>query len=125
MAEHLKFYTDKHIPRAVTTQLRKRGVDIIRCEDVGLGDAKDFVHLERATSEGRVVITRDADFTRLHADWQANDRKHAGIMFCLSDVQGESAIGKIVNTVLMYHNLISGGAGSIEDDVTNQLIFVG
>jgi predicted nuclease of predicted toxin-antitoxin system len=123
-AASLKLYTDKHIPKAVTTQLRLRGVDIIRCEDVGLGDVDDLTHLEFATREGRVVITRDADFTRLHAAWQSDGRKHAGIMFCSSEIQGESAVGKIVNVVVMYHELIEGGAGTVENDVANRLIFV-
>jgi hypothetical protein len=46
-------------------------------------------------------------------------------MFCLSNVQGEAGIGKIVNIVLMYHELITGSAGSVEEDVANQLNFVG
>jgi predicted nuclease of predicted toxin-antitoxin system len=120
----LKLYTDKHIPKAVATQLRKQGIDIVRCEDVGLGDVDDLTHLEFATHERRVVITRDADFTRLHAAWQSDGRKHAGIMFCSSDIQGESAVGKIVNLVMMYHELIEGGAGTVENDIANRLIFI-
>ena len=63
-----KFYSDKHIPKAVAKQLRSRGVDIVRCEDVGLGDADDLTHLEYATREGCAVITNDTDFIRLHYD---------------------------------------------------------
>ncbi len=120
----LKLYTDKHIPKAVTTQLRRRGIDIVRCEDVGLGDANDFTHLEYAANEGRVIITRDADFTRLHAEWVKTNRTHAGIMFCRSNLQGEDAIGRIVSEVLMYHELIEGGAGSLEADIANRILFV-
>lgn len=108
----------------MTTQLRQRGVDIIRCEDVGLGDADDLTHLEYAAGEGRVVITRDADFTRHHATWQSENRRHAGIMFCTSEIQGEIAIGRIVREVVMYYELIEGGAGSVEDDIANRLMFV-
>jgi hypothetical protein len=45
-------------------------------------------------------------------------------MFCSSNVQGEAGISILVNTVLMYHDLIAGGAGTIENDITNQVIFV-
>ncbi len=119
-----KFYTDKHIPKAVTSQLRKRGVDIVRCEDVGLDNAEDFSHLEYATAEGRVVVTNDADFVRLHQRWQTEGKEHAGILFCLSHVQGEAGIGIIVNEVIMYHELIAGGAGSVEGDLATKLIYV-
>lgn len=120
----LKFYTDKHIPKAVTTQLRQRGVDIVRCEDVGLGDADDVTHLTFATLEGRVVITRDADFTRLHTSYQVEGKFHSGIMFCSADIQGDSAVGRIVKEVLMYHELIEGGAGTVVDDIFNRVLFV-
>lgn len=120
-----RFYTDKHIPRAVTAQLRQHGVDITRCEEVGLGDAPDLTHLEWASKENRVVITGDADFARLHATWQAEGREHAGIMFCQSHIQGADGVGKIVSVVLMYHELITGGAGTVEADITNRLIYVG
>jgi predicted nuclease of predicted toxin-antitoxin system len=119
-----KFYTDKHVPKAVSRQLLNRGVDIVRCEDVGLGDASDTIHLEYATHEGRVVITNDADFVRLHKEWQTDGKVHAGIMYCLSHVQGEVGVGKIVNVVMLYHELIEGGAGTVETDLANSLIYV-
>jgi predicted nuclease of predicted toxin-antitoxin system len=120
----LKIYTDKNVPKAVTIQLRNQGVDIIRCEDVGLGDVDDETHLAFAVSEGRMIITQDADFTRHHASWQEQGKRHAGIMYCLSHLQGNEGVGRIVSEVLMYHELIEGGAGSVEDDISNRLLFV-
>jgi hypothetical protein len=32
----LEFYTDTHITKQVAVQLRKRGVDVVLCEEVGL-----------------------------------------------------------------------------------------
>jgi hypothetical protein len=31
----IKFYTDTHIAKVITLQLRRRGVDILHCEEVG------------------------------------------------------------------------------------------
>ena len=45
-------------------------------------------------------------------------------MFCESAVQGNRAIGRIVGEVMMYHELIVGGAGTVEQDIANQLVFV-
>jgi hypothetical protein len=125
MTSKLKFYTDKHIPKAVTKQLQKRGVDVIRCEEAGLSHAEDFVHLEYATRAGRVVISHDTDFIRLHHKWQSEGKKHAGIMFCLAYLQGEAKVGRMIGEIMMYHELIASGAGDIESDVANHLIFVG
>jgi predicted nuclease of predicted toxin-antitoxin system len=119
-----KFYTDKHIPKPVTTQLRKRGVDIVRCEEVGLDEATDITHLEYATREGRVVITNDADFVQLHHQWQREGKQHAGIMYCLPNIQGTAGIGRVVNEVMLYHELIEGGAGTVATDLDNRIMFV-
>jgi predicted nuclease of predicted toxin-antitoxin system len=64
--EPVKFYTDVHIDRAVVEKLRELGVDIVRAEDLGLHDAADIEHLHEAHRQGRVVVTKDADFQALH-----------------------------------------------------------
>lgn len=67
MADRLKFYMDEHVPKAVTEGLRRRGVDVITVQELGLQAVEDARHLERAAQDGRVVVTQDADFLRLHA----------------------------------------------------------
>lgn len=74
----IKFYTDTHIAKAVAVQARRRGVDIIRCEEVGMAEAKDAEHLEYATTESHVMISADEDFAILHAKWQASSKQHTG-----------------------------------------------
>jgi hypothetical protein len=44
----LKFYADTHIDKDVAIQLRKKGVDVVRCEDVGMAEADDEAHLDYA-----------------------------------------------------------------------------
>jgi predicted nuclease of predicted toxin-antitoxin system len=61
-APPLKFYTDTHIAKAIAVQLRNRGVEVVRCEEVGLAEARDTVHLEYATNHGLAVVTHDDDF---------------------------------------------------------------
>ena len=77
MAEGIRLYMDEHVAMAVTAALRRRGIDAVRARDVGLHPAEDSVHLEFATHEGRVVVTQDADFLRLHAAGV----HHAGIAY--------------------------------------------
>jgi hypothetical protein len=122
--QRLKFYTDKHIPKAVAIQLRTRGIDVVRCEEIGMGDAKDHEHLEYAAREERVLITRDEDFTRLNVEWQSTGKSHSGIFYCLSTVQGKAAVGKIVMACGEYDELISSGAGSIAEDIANRITHI-
>ena len=120
----IKFYADTHIARAVAVQLRNRGVDIVRCEEVGMSEAKDFEHLEYAATEDRVVITHDDDFLRLDREGQAAGRIHAGIMHCKSHLQGNKGIGRIVRECVEWHEMILSGVATVEDDIVNHVIHV-
>ena len=77
----IRFYTDVHIAREAVDQLRKKGVDIIHCGEVGMSDAADSDHLMYAVKDGRVMVSCDADFERLHSEWQAAGREHSGIVY--------------------------------------------
>lgn len=67
MAERIKFYMDEHVPRAVTEGLRRRGVDVLTTQEADMVEADDEQHVALALREGRVIVTQDADFLRLHA----------------------------------------------------------
>ncbi|MBZ0315894.1 MAG: DUF5615 family PIN-like protein [Anaerolineae bacterium] len=121
----LKFYTDKHVAKQIAVQLRKKGIDVLRCEEVGLDKASDTAHLEYATEQGRVVVSFDEDYMKLHDEWQATGKRHAGIMRLLRHLQGEDGIGTIVKSLLEYHALIETGAGTVDADIENQVFFIG
>jgi hypothetical protein len=116
----LKFYTDTHIPKAVTVQLRNKGIDIVRCEEVELAEADDTEHLEYATSEGRTLVSHDLDFLDIHALWSHQGLHHCGIVLFHRQFQGN--VGKMVIELSEWHRLIAEGAGTVESDVYNKLI---
>lgn len=120
----LRFYADTHIPKAVTLQLRSRGVDIVRCEEVGLAEADDLTHLGYATQQGRALVSRDTDFLRHHSEWMSANKQHGGIFFVQDHLQGEKAVGVIVRTLYDYFELIAGGAATVEQDIANQVIYI-
>jgi len=122
----LKLYTDVHIDKAVATQLRLRGVDIIRCQDVGMHDASDEEHLQFATSQGRAVVTSDDDFLALDAKWRDEGRTHAGIFFVKPEVtnSGDGGIGITVKTLLFWYEAVEAEAASVGKDVYNQVHYI-
>jgi hypothetical protein len=119
----IRFYTDANLPKAVAGQLRERDVDIIRCEDVSMKYAADEQHLEYATAQGCVVVSHDGDFLKLHTKWQAEGKAHQGIVYILPDKQG--IIGVIVNELYFLHEAVLTGAAILEDDIRNQVLYVG
>ena len=99
MSDPIKFYMDEHIPRAVSEGLRRRGVDVLTTQDAGMLGAFDRHHLTLAAEHQRVILTRDADFLRMHA---AGIRHH-GIVFVL-----ESApIGGLIRDLMVLCDVLT------------------
>ena len=44
-----KYFADTHVESGAIRQLRLKGLDILRCEDVGLAEVDDNVLLDYAT----------------------------------------------------------------------------
>jgi hypothetical protein len=67
--------------RDLVRALRARAVDVMTALDVGMIHRDDEDHLEYATDKSRVLYSFNiGDFCRLHSDWLAKGRSHAGII---------------------------------------------
>ncbi len=100
----LRLITDTHIAKQIAIQLREKGVDVVRLEELSElpNNAKDTDILEWATTNRRAVLSLDDDFERLHYEWMAEEKIHNGIFFGDSDLQGAGGIGTIVNFIADY-----------------------
>lgn len=110
MDESIRFYTDVHVPYSVTTALRRRGVDVLTAQDVGMERASDQEHLAHATAASRVLITQDADFLAL----SASGVDHTGIVY---GRQG-TAIHRLLNGLLLIFDVLK------PDDMLNHIEFL-
>jgi hypothetical protein len=90
---------DEHVPRAVTDGLRRRGVDVLTARVAGMVEAEDERHLAFALHEGRVIVTQDADFLRLHAA----GHPHGGIVYAPQ----QTPIGTIVRGLMLIHDVLA------------------
>lgn len=91
MSASIKFYLDEHIPKAVATGLRSRGVDVLTVPETGMIGYPDELQLAYALRESRVFVTKDDDFLRLNAE----KVPHAGIVF----LQRQRSVGDIVKAL--------------------------
>jgi predicted nuclease of predicted toxin-antitoxin system len=96
----IRFHLDEHISAAVAAGLRRRNIDVTTCADAGLVGATDMAHIEFAAASGRVLVTQDDDFLRLHLQGVA----HAGIAYCQ---QQSVSIGEMLRRVVLIHDLLS------------------
>jgi predicted nuclease of predicted toxin-antitoxin system len=92
LAAALSFYLDEHVPPAVADGLRRRDIDVIAASEVGHTAIPDREHLAHAVSEGRVIVSGDGDYLRLHR----TGVEHAGMVLLLrAELKGVAVSGLV------------------------------
>jgi predicted nuclease of predicted toxin-antitoxin system len=94
MPRTIRFHLDENCAKAIATGLRRHGIDVTTTPDAGLLGAIDEEQAAYALPLGRVILTQDRDFLRIHAAGVP----HAGIAYCEKDTQG---IGEIIDTLVL------------------------
>ena len=94
------FHLDEQIPSALADALRSRGIDVTTTQDAGLIGVPDHEHLTFALRAGRVVVTQDVDFLRLHSD----GIPHTGIAFWRQQTR---SVGQVLRRLLLMHESMS------------------
>jgi uncharacterized protein (DUF433 family) len=70
-------HLDENVAAALAVALRLRNIDVTTTNDARLAGASDRTQLSFARASGRVIVTQDDDFLRLHA----SGVDHARIVF--------------------------------------------
>lgn len=99
MAAEIRFHLDECAPTAIAHGLRRRGIDITTTQEEGLLHVPDESQLDFATREGRVLVTQDADFLRLHGQGIS----HRGIVYY---DPAEVSIGRIIQGLVLIHGVL-------------------
>jgi predicted nuclease of predicted toxin-antitoxin system len=96
----IRFHLDEHISDHVAAGLRRRTIDVTTTAEAGMLSATDVKQLDFSASSGRVLVTHDADFLRLHA----RGTSHAGIAYCR---QQSISVGEILRRLILMHDLLA------------------
>jgi len=94
----IRFHLDEHVHGAVAAGLRARGVHVTTTAEAGMRGASDEGQLAFATTEGRAIVSQDADFLRLHARGVA----HAGIVY----VPANMSVGDMIRGLMVIHQVL-------------------
>lgn len=105
------FHLDEQIPPALAEALRNRGIDVSTTTDAGLQGTADREQLAFSVSSGRVVITQDVDFLRLHSEGVP----HAGIVFWRQQTR---TIGEVLRRLVLLH------AAMAPDEMKNRVEYL-
>lgn len=90
----LRFQLDEHLNNAIARAVRRAGLDVVTTAEAGLLGVSDADQLAHAHAEGRVMVTQDADFLRLHY----RGASHSGLAYSPRDSR---SIGQIVEMLAL------------------------
>lgn len=110
MSQKIRFFTDEHVAYAVIQGLRQRGVEVLSIPDTKMLGATDTNILTKATTEGFVVFTQDADFLRLHN----SGIQHTGIAYASQ----YTSVGDIIRGLMLIYEILS------PEDMQNYIEFL-
>lgn len=91
---------DVHVPSAITTGLRRRGIDVLTSQEDGTDRWPDDRLLERSTELGRVLFSQDDDLLTLAAHWQQQGRPSSGVIYAHQLSAGIGTLVKDLELVL-------------------------
>ncbi len=77
----LALYMDQHIPRAITTGLRLRGVDVLTAYEDGADRLSDPALLDRTSALHRILFTFDDDLLSEATQRQREAMAFAGLIY--------------------------------------------
>jgi predicted nuclease of predicted toxin-antitoxin system len=101
---------DEDLSYRVAEGLRQRGVDAVSVHEISRSGSPDEDQLTFATAERRALVTYNrADFQSLDAQWRAQGRTHAGVLWCVEKGLPRRDVGSLVraleNTARTYESL--------------------
>ena len=99
----IALYMDQHVPRAITAELRSRGIDVLTAYEDGTSELQDPALLDRANTLQRVLFSRDEDLLAEAARRQRIDEEFSGVVYahqlrvtigtCISDLEIIAKVG--------------------------------
>ncbi|MEO8502136.1 MAG: DUF5615 family PIN-like protein [Vicinamibacteria bacterium] len=107
----MKFLLDANMPRSVIAVCKARGHDAIHVADEGMGSAPDDEIAAFARSGGRVLLTRDLDFSDIRTYPPQNTPGIVVLRVPDTAVAGE--IARLVDSFLAQKPLVEATPGRL------------
>jgi len=77
----VSLYMDHHVPKAITTALRLRGVDVLTAYEDGADQLDDAHLLRRAHELKRALFTQDDDLLEEAANCHRTGKPFSGVIY--------------------------------------------
>ncbi len=110
------YLDEDSVEKSLVAAFRNAGLDVVTVTEVDRQSCSDEQQLIWATEQGRAIYSYNRrDFCRLHSEFLAADRNHAGIVLLQ---QQRYSIGQQLRGVLKLIATMSA------EDMVNQLVFL-
>jgi predicted nuclease of predicted toxin-antitoxin system len=94
--ERIRFLLDEHVPVAVSTGLKQKGIEAATIHDLGRRGLSDSEQVEFAWEQGWVFVTFDSDYLAM----ARKEIQHSGIVWC---AERKYSIGQLVKALALLH----------------------
>lgn len=110
----MKLLLDQGLPHSAVTHLEMMGIDTVHTSEIGLATADDFNIIQHGLSEGRIIVTLDADF---HMHIALSNAKLPSIIRIRIEGLGAEALARLLLSVLRQcpAELIEGALVSVTE----------
>ena len=99
----MKYYLDEDLSPKIAEILRKHNIDAISAHEVGMLQATDLEQLEKASSDGRCLVTRNRnDFIRLTVQFFNEHHPHSGVLIVPHSLPGDNFL-RITKAIIKHH----------------------
>jgi len=95
----VRFLVDVHVHIAITEGLRRRGVEVMTCQEAELATSPDEEILHYANSHDWVVFSQDDDFLKICS---ADNFEHNGLVYS----HKRNSIGRIIQGLLLIYEVL-------------------
>lgn len=111
----IKIYADESVNVTIVEGLRRRGIEAHTARDTGNLGLSDERQLIYARENKLVILTHDADFLRIAAQWSAEGKEHCGIIYWH---QQNFSIGECIRRLKLIADILDA------EDMINYIEFL-
>jgi predicted nuclease of predicted toxin-antitoxin system len=95
----IRFLMDVHVHSAITAGLRRRGVEVLTCQEAGLARTPDEEIVAFAAENNWVVFSQDDDFLKICA---FGERLHKGLVYS----HKRNSISRIIAGLMLVYEIL-------------------
>ena len=106
----IKLLLDVHVHSAIASGLRRRGIEVLTCQEANIRTAKDIEIFEFALENGYVIFSQDTDFLNICS----TKFPHKGLIYS----HKQNDIGRIIRGLMLICEILNA------DEMGNHIEFI-